>query len=250
MKNFSDVPPDLKQLVLSYMDASSCVSLSCTSREWNVLLRSLCQWSEKVHQHVNIRASKIWENMLLPLQRVQVQMHCWDVSWFARDVAVRFERDTMLYKNFNSWLRLQEERHAEINKIMLLESAWDKPVYSVAAHKQRMKLVSSFSARAFDASRARVAELDIAIAQTPIGWKWQRTPDEDTAKALEKINKLETTEMYLKWFLVNASCLYSDAFGRARTNASMITFFRRQLTFLKKIVEMCKRELLVLSDDN
>ena len=251
MKNFSDAPLDLKQLVaLSYLDASSFVSLSCTSREWNLILRSLCQWSKKVHRHVNARASVIWKDMFVPLQRMRVQVHCWDVSWNEHDAAVRFERDAALYKNGRAWLKLQEERHAETNKIMLLESVWlNRHAYSLDTHEERMAFVSSFSARAFDASRARVAELDVAIAQTPIGWRWKRTDTELETVAMARINKLQSTEAYLKWLRVNAaqsSALCADTIVKAHTSATsaeqmMFLFLKHE--FLLKVVEMCEREL-------
>jgi hypothetical protein len=256
MKTLSTIPLDVKQLVaLSYLDASSFVSLSCTSREWNLVLRSLCQWSEKVHRHVNTRASEIWKDMFAPLQRVRVQMHCWDVSWNECDAAVRFERDAALYKNGRAWLKLQEDRHAEMKKIVLLESAWNHHVWTVAVQEERLADVSSFSARAFDAARVRVAELDAAIARTSISWRWIRTKTEIETVAMAKINKFQTTEAYLKWFLMDATQVlnsYVDAFRGARTsvNPSIITFFHCRRAFLQKVVEMCERELLVLSNNN
>jgi len=235
-------------VALSYLDASSFVSLSCTSREWNLVLRSLCQWSEKVHRHVNTRASEIWKDMFVPLQRVRVQMHC----WMSR---VRFERDAALYKNGRAWLKLQEERDAEMKKIVLLESTWNHYVYTVAVPEERLAAVSSFSARAFDAARVRVAELDAAIARTSIGCRWERTETEDETVAMAKLNKLQSTEAYLKWFLVDATQilnLYVDAFWArtAAANPSIITIIHRRRAFLQKVVEVCERELLVLSDNN
>ena len=256
MKTLSNIPLDVKQLVLTYVDASSFVSLCCTSREWNLVLRSLCQWSEKVYEHVDTRANKLWKDMFVPLQRVRVQVHCWDVSWNKCDVAVRrFERDAALYKNGRAWLKLQEERHAEMKKIVLLESAWNRHVYTVAVQEERLAAVSSFSARAFDAARVRVAELDAAIARTSIGCRWERTETEIETVAMAKINKFQTTEAYLKWFLMDATQVlnsYVDAFRGARTsvNPSIITFIHRRRTFLQKVVEVCERELLVLSNNN
>lgn len=259
MKTLSTIPLDLKQLVaLSYLDASSFVSLSCTSREWNLILRSLCQWSEKVHRHVNAQASVIWNDMFVPLQRMRVQVYCWGVSWNKHDAscsvaAVRFKRDAALYKNGRAWLKLQEERDAEMKKIVLLESAWNCHAYTVAVQEKRLAAVSSFSARAFDAARVRVAELDATIARTSIGCRWKRTETEIETVAMAKINKFQTTEAYLKWFHLDAThaLTYVDAFKRARTSAnpSIITFIHLRRAFLQKVVEVCERELLVLSDD-
>ena len=251
METLSTIPLDVKQLVaLSYLDASSFVSLCCTSREWNLVLRSLCQWSEKVHRHVNTRASEIWKDMFVPLQRVRVQMHCWDVSWNKCDVAVRrFERDAALYKNGRAWLKLQEGRHAEMKKIVLLESAWNRHVYTVAVQEERLAAVSSFSARAFDAARVRVAELDAAIARTSIGWRWIRKETKLETVAMARINKLQSTEAYLKWLRVNAaqsSTLCADTIVKAHTSATsakQMMFLLLKHEFLLKVVEMCEREL-------
>ena len=249
MRNFSDAPLDLKHVVLSYMDASSFVSLCCTSREWNLVLRSLCQWSKKVYEHVNTRANKLWKDMFVPLQRVCVQVHCWDVSWNEHDAAVRFKRDAALYKNGRAWLKLQEERHAEIKTVVLLERVWlNRHAYSLATHEERMAAVSSFSARAFDASRARVAELDVAILRANIGWRWKRTDTELETVAMAKINNLQTTEAYLKWFIANAtqsSKLCADTIVKAHTSASakQMMFLLLKHEFLLNVVEVCEREL-------
>lgn len=251
MKTLSNIPLDVKQLVLTYVDASSFVSLCCTSSEWNLLLRSLSQpsltWANKVHQHVNARACEIWEDMLLllPMLRARVHVHRWGSLWFERDVA--------LYKNGRTWMRLQEQRHVEIKTIVLLESVWNRPAYTLATHKERMATVSSFSARAFDASRARVAELDVAIAKTTIGWSWERT---ETGIALANINKFQTTKAYLEWFQTNASqssLVYDHAIIESRTSKvseMQITFLELKHEFLLKVVEVCERELFVLLNNN
>lgn len=137
MKILLEILLDLKQL-LSYLDASSFVSLSCVNQELNHQLRSHRQWTSRIHEHVKTRAHGVWEDMLLFMKRVPIRVY--------RGKAGLFNRDVKLYKNGPMWMKLQDKRQEEFKNI--------KNVQNVHALRQR------------------VAELDATIANFDIGWTW------------------------------------------------------------------------------
>ena len=181
MKNLIDVPLDLKEVVLSYVDASSFVSLSCTNKEWNQLLHSLWYWSDKVFQHVNIRAHEMWKYMLPLTNKIHLRVdkpivsrdylnsneahkqYKSNRSWnkFQEHRQKLFTRNLLLYKNGQKWLKLQEQRQHESKNMALLQK--------LISHEQQMETVSSFQA-----SQERFTELDVAITNISIGWPWHR----------------------------------------------------------------------------
>ena len=275
------LPSDLKHVVACFLDASSFVSLCCTSRAWNQMLQQQqphSLWAYRVQEHFDARLRALWKHVLSSSRRLRVSVHRYGAvrakDWQAHDAA--------LYKNGSEWLRLQEVRRAVMDAMVLLDEDLWYPAYSVKTHRQRLAAVSSFSVRGLAASLAQLTDVDAAIAETNIGWSWSRVDDE-TERAVRAAHS-DLPVLYLESVGARAAecCRLNDAALRSardslaasslrvdtlsrnadaleeirslvvaekNASASHVEFLELRHALLERLKEVCAREIVEIAGD-